>query len=51
VGYKSTDVSEELASVFMINYDPIRDQREAGSKQNLFYDPEDGGDMFLRNVS
>jgi hypothetical protein len=41
-----------------------RNQREAGSKQSLsfyalpassflglFFDPEDGGDMFLRNVS
>jgi hypothetical protein len=30
---------------------PNRNQRErAGDKQGLFFDPEDGGDMFLQNV-
>jgi hypothetical protein len=34
----------------------VRNQHEAGSKLTgqlfgLFFDPEDGGDMFLRNVS
>jgi hypothetical protein len=23
---------------------------KAGGKQNLFFDPEDGGDIFLRNI-
>jgi hypothetical protein len=27
-----------------------RNQHEGGSKQSLFFDPEDGGDMFLWNV-
>jgi hypothetical protein len=27
-----------------------RNQREAVSKLGLFFGPEDGGDMFLRNV-
>jgi hypothetical protein len=26
------------------------EEREASSQQGLFFDPEDGGDMFLRNV-
>jgi hypothetical protein len=27
-----------------------RNQREAGCMQSLFFNPEDGGDMFFRNV-
>jgi hypothetical protein len=36
------------ASVFTVEQQAKqRNQREAVSKQNLFFDPEDGGDMFL----
>jgi hypothetical protein len=40
----STDVSEEAEQEISVN---------AGSKQKLlglFFDPEDGGDIFLRNI-
>jgi hypothetical protein len=29
----------------------VRNQHEAGSNPGLFFDPEDAGDLFLRNVS
>jgi hypothetical protein len=44
----STDVSEEhIASIFRVEEisKPARKQ-----VANYFFDPEDGGDMFLRNV-
>jgi hypothetical protein len=51
----STDVSEE----YVASISQGRNEREAGSKQRallttcflvLFFDPEDGSDLFLRNV-
>jgi hypothetical protein len=45
----STDVSEEhIASIFRIEYIEQGTSVKAGGKQ--IFDPEDGGDMFLRNV-
>jgi hypothetical protein len=45
---KTTDVSEEhIASIFS----PKIGQQETSVKAEcLFFDPEDGGGMFLRNV-
>jgi hypothetical protein len=44
---KSTDVSEEhVASILSSACYLLR----AGFLRGLFFDPEDGGDMFLRNV-
>jgi hypothetical protein len=57
--YKSTDVSEEhIASNFRVEEKAEEETSvKAGSKQahagfllGLFFDPEDVGDMFLRNV-
>jgi hypothetical protein len=55
----STDVSEEhIASIFRVEeYAEEETDLKAGDKQSLlvscptyFFDPEDGGDMFLRNA-
>jgi hypothetical protein len=42
-------LKEHDASIFRA--EEARNQQEAGSKLGLFSDPEDGGDMFLQNVS
>jgi hypothetical protein len=36
-----------VTSIFWSKNKPERNQHEAGHKQSLFSDPEDGGDMFL----
>jgi hypothetical protein len=41
---KSTEISEEHIALLAICF-------QAGFLFGLFFDPEDGGDMFLRNVS
>jgi hypothetical protein len=55
----STDVLEEhIASIFRVEeYAEQETSVKAGGEQSsagfllgLFFDPEDGGDMFLRNV-
>jgi hypothetical protein len=46
----STDVSEEhIASMFWVEI-LLATCFHAGFLRSLFFDPEDGGDMFLRNV-
>jgi hypothetical protein len=49
----STDVSEEhITSIFRVEkYAEQETSVKAGGKQSLFFDPEDEGDTFLRNVS
>jgi hypothetical protein len=56
----STDVSEEhIASIFRFKEYAVRETSvkamlttcsHAGFSLGLFFDPEDGGDMFFRNV-
>jgi hypothetical protein len=47
----STDVSEDhIASIIRVEKIRTRNQRESRWKAAYFFDPEDGGDMFLRNV-
>jgi hypothetical protein len=55
---KSTDVSEEhIASIFRVEEKAEQETRarlatffRAGVLLDLFFDPEDGDDTFLRNV-
>jgi hypothetical protein len=48
----STDVSGEITSIFRVEkINRARNQRESRFLARLiFFDPEDGGDIFLRNV-
>jgi hypothetical protein len=41
-GIAKTETVEEIISA--------RTSKQAGGKQNYFFDPEDGDNMFLRNV-
>jgi hypothetical protein len=50
----STDASKEyVASIFRVEEQAalISTCFQAGFLLSLFFDPEDGGDMFLRNVA
>jgi hypothetical protein len=45
----STDVSEErIASIF--RFEEIRSTSKQVASRTYFFEPEDGGDVFLRNV-